>query len=81
VGGAWDGTPPGQPPALVVAVTARAVDGAATDAVLAAVARAFDLPPRQVRLVTGARSRTKVLDLDRPPPDAPARLTALLAGP
>jgi uncharacterized protein YggU (UPF0235/DUF167 family) len=64
----------------VVAVTARAVDGAATEAVVSAVARAFDLPPRQVRLVTGARSRTKVLELQDPPADATARLCALLDG-
>ena len=50
--------------ALVVAVSARAVDGAATAAVLAAVAQAFEVRTRAVTLVTGATSRTKVLDVD-----------------
>jgi len=64
--------------ALVVAVTQRAVDGAATTAVLAAVARAFGARPRDVRLVTGQRSRTKVLELDPAPPGARERLAELL---
>lgn len=50
--------------ALVVRVAERAVDGKATAAVLAAVADAFGLPARQVSLVRGATSRTKVLEVD-----------------
>ncbi|WP_245889198.1 DUF167 domain-containing protein [Knoellia remsis] len=50
-------------PALVVAVTERAVDGAATAAVLRAVATAFGVRPRQVTLLSGATSRTKVLEV------------------
>ncbi|HYN66152.1 MAG TPA: DUF167 family protein [Ornithinibacter sp.] len=42
---------------------ARAVDGAATAAVRAAVAQAFGVRARDVTLVAGERSRTKVLDL------------------
>lgn len=49
--------------ALVVAVTSRAVDGAATEAVLKAVAKAFGLRPRAVTLINGATSRTKVLEV------------------
>jgi hypothetical protein len=49
---------------LVVAVTARAVDGAATDAAVRAVAGALGIPAYAVRLVTGARSRTKILEID-----------------
>ncbi|SCX44078.1 hypothetical protein SAMN03159343_1351 [Klenkia marina] len=64
--------------ALVVRVAARAVDGAATDAALAALADAFGVRRRQVALVTGATSRTKVAEVDGGDPD---RLTALLAGP
>lgn len=75
VGGAWPG---GGEPALVVAVTARAVDGAATEAVLAAVADAFGVSKRTVRLVSGRHSRTKVLDLTDAPEDAPVRLRELL---
>lgn len=48
---------------LVVAVTARAVDGAATEAVLAALAGAFEVPRRAVRLVSGATARTKVVEV------------------
>jgi uncharacterized protein len=49
--------------ALVVRVSAPAVDGRATEAALAAVARAFGVRRRAVRLVTGATSRTKVIDV------------------
>ncbi|HEY0117825.1 MAG TPA: DUF167 family protein, partial [Cellulomonas sp.] len=38
---------------LVVAVTARAVDGAATTAALVALAEALGVRPRLVRLVSG----------------------------
>ena len=57
VGGSHDG-------ALVVRVTARAVDNAATRAALAAVADAFGVRNRAVSLVSGATSRTKVVDVD-----------------
>ena len=50
--------------ALVVAVSPPAVDGRATAACLAAVADAFGVPPRRVRLVTGARSRNKILEIE-----------------
>lgn len=49
---------------LVVAVTARAVEGAATEAVLAAVAEALGVRRRQVRLLHGDRSRDKLLAVD-----------------
>ncbi len=39
------------------------VDGAANDAVIAAVADHFDLPRTSVRLVAGGRSRQKILEL------------------
>lgn len=64
---------------LTVAVTQRAVEGAATAAVLAAVADAFGLKRGSVRVVTGERSRTKVLDLDGDDEALSARLAALLA--
>ena len=50
--------------ALVVRVSARAVDGAATAAALAAVADAFAVRPGAVTLVSGATSRTKIVDVD-----------------
>ena len=49
---------------LVVAVSARAVDGAATEAALAAVAEAFGVRRRAVTLVRGATSRDKVVEIN-----------------
>ena len=70
VGGSYDG-------ALLVRVCARAVDGRATDATLAAVAGALGVRRRDVTLVTGATSRTKVLEVDG---GDPAVLRRLLDG-
>lgn len=63
VGGRYDG-PHG--PALVVAVTAPAVEGKATRAVLESVAKAFGVSPRQVSLVSGERSRDKIVEISGP---------------
>jgi hypothetical protein len=71
VGGEHDG-------ALVVRVSARAVDGKATEAALAAVAGSFGVRRTSVRLVSGASSRTKVVDIDA---DDPRLLASLLAAP
>jgi uncharacterized protein len=49
--------------ALVVSVTARAVDGKATEAALRAIAEAFDVMRRDVSLVVGATSRDKVVEI------------------
>lgn len=57
VGGNHDG-------ALVVQVRARAIDGAATKEVLVVVAEAFNVRPAAVRLVRGATSRRKFLEID-----------------
>ncbi|MBO9554272.1 DUF167 domain-containing protein [Cellulomonas sp.] len=48
---------------LVVAVTARAVDGAATEAALRALAEALGVRPRHVTLVSGATSRDKLVEV------------------
>jgi uncharacterized protein len=64
--------------ALIVRVSARAVDGQATEAALTSVARAFGVPRRAVTLVTGASSRTKVIDVAA---GHPAVLAQLLSGP
>jgi uncharacterized protein len=68
---------------LVVAVGARAVDGAATDAAMAAIADAFGVRPRRVSLVTGSTSRDKVVEIDVHDDDVARvteRLAVLLAG-
>lgn len=65
--------------ALVVAVGARAVDGKATEAALAAVAEALGVRRRQVRLVTGTTSRDKVVEVDVAAGDVSARLEHLRA--
>jgi uncharacterized protein len=52
------------PAVLMVRVTAPAVEGKANEAVLTAVSAAFRLARRNVRIVSGANSRTKVLDLE-----------------
>ncbi|WP_182111947.1 MULTISPECIES: DUF167 domain-containing protein [unclassified Actinotalea] len=71
VGGSYAGR-------LVVAVTPRAVDGAATEAALEAVAQAFGVRRRQVELVSGATSRDKVVAIEASPEAVAARLGALL---
>jgi uncharacterized protein YggU (UPF0235/DUF167 family) len=69
VGGSHDG-------ALVVRVKERAVEGAATAAALAALAAALDVPRSSIALVTGASSRTKIVDV---PDEAAPRVSALRA--
>jgi uncharacterized protein len=54
--------------ALIVRVKERAVDGRATTAALAALAKALELRARDVVLVSGATSRTKIVEI----PDAAA---------
>jgi uncharacterized protein len=49
--------------ALVVRVSAPAVDGRATEAALAALAAAFGVRRAAVTLVTGKTSRTKVVEV------------------
>lgn len=65
--------------ALLVAVPARAVDGRATEAALAAVAVALGVRPRQVRLISGATSRNKLIEIDGDPAELTARLAVLRA--
>jgi uncharacterized protein YggU (UPF0235/DUF167 family) len=71
----------GEGPTVVVAVSARAVDGAATAAVLRAVAEAVGVRPHQVRLVHGSTSRDKVVEITQPPSDIAARIADLLDPP
>jgi uncharacterized protein YggU (UPF0235/DUF167 family) len=48
---------------LIVRVSAKAVDGKATEAALAAVAKAFGVRRSAVTLASGAASRTKIVDV------------------
>jgi uncharacterized protein YggU (UPF0235/DUF167 family) len=77
VGGRYDG-PSG--PALVVAVTARAVDGRATESALRAVAAALGLRPRDLALRSGKTSRDKLIAVAHPPSDLNERLGVLRDG-
>jgi uncharacterized protein len=65
----WDGE------ALHVWVTARAVEGAANRALLAAVGRALGMRPSAVALVAGERGRDKVLEVEGVDAEALERLT------
>ena len=66
---------PDETPALVVRVVAPAVDGRANAAVVEALAEALGVRPRAVRLVTGASTRTKVMEVDGV---SPASVEALM---
>lgn len=63
---------------LVVRVNARAVDGKATEAALRAVAEAFAVRPADVRLVQGATTRDKLVEIAGDPVTLSARLDSLL---
>lgn len=76
VGGSYDGGA-----VLVVRVAAPAVDGRATEAALAALADAFDVPRRSVSLVHGQASRTKVVELTGDTSLLSRRLAELLGDP
>jgi len=73
IGGVRDGR-------LVVRVTAPPVDGAANDAVVAALASALDVPRRDLRIVSGASGRNKVVEIAGLDADAVRRkVSAILA--
>ena len=68
VGGSYDG-------ALVVKVAAVPEGGRATQAALTALAEALGVPRRDVTLVTGMTSRTKIVEI---PDDAASAYEAAL---
>lgn len=80
VGGQYGEVSPGQGAVLIVFVAQRAVDGAATEGLLKAVAKAFGLRRADVELVKGLTTRTKVLELRGEEQGLAARLAELLAG-
>jgi uncharacterized protein YggU (UPF0235/DUF167 family) len=59
---AWDGE------RLHAWVRAPAADGLANRAICLAVARWLGVPPASVRLLSGGRSRTKLVQVDGDPP-------------
>ncbi|MBS2537761.1 DUF167 domain-containing protein [Catenulispora sp. NF23] len=65
---------------LIVSVSAKAIDGAATEAALRAVAEALGMPRRAVLLTTGASSRDKVLGVSSEDPDTVRELVRDLLG-
>lgn len=65
----------GNPPVLVVRVTAPATDGKANDAVVAALAAALKVPARDVCLVAGGSSRIKHIEVSA---DVTRRIRQLL---
>ena len=77
VGGCYDG-PHG--PALIVAVSAPAVDGKATEAVRRALADALAVRSADVTLRLGATSRDKVFTVSPAGDETPGRLAALRDG-
>jgi uncharacterized protein len=69
VGGRWSGN------ALIVAVAAPAVEGKANEAVRRALATAFGVRRQDVEIITGHRSRDKLVTITGADP---SRLTELL---
>lgn len=65
-------------PALIVAVSAPAVDGRATEAALRALAAALGLRRADVDLRVGETSRDKLVTISAPPDAWSARLAELL---
>lgn len=63
--------------ALIVRVSARPVDGEATEAALSALARALGVHRRDVSLVSGPTSRTKIVEV---PDETSGRFAELLRG-
>jgi uncharacterized protein (TIGR00251 family) len=61
--------------ALVVAVSAPAVEGKANEAVRKALAKAFGVRKQDVAIIAGERGRDKIVEV----PDADERLRELLS--
>ena len=71
----------GEPPRLVVAVQAPAVDGKANQAVIKELASAFNIRARDFTIVFGERNRDKRLLVDGDEKTLQARLEELIGEP
>lgn len=60
---------------IKVAISARPVDGKANEALVRFLAKAFGLPPGEVRITSGARSRMKVIELPGITPEKLSEVT------
>ncbi len=69
----------GQQSVLDVWVTARAVDGKATEAALGSLADALGVRRRSLLVVSGARARVKIVEVADPPADFHELLASLSA--
>lgn len=72
VGGSW-----GDGDALIVAVDARAVEGRANEAVIAALAAALGVRRGAITIVVGQRGRDKIVEVDPAPPGLDAMIDQL----
>jgi uncharacterized protein YggU (UPF0235/DUF167 family) len=77
VGGRWDGR---LGSALVVVVTAPAVDGRANDAVCRALADALGVARGKVAVVAGAHARDKLVEVDPAPDGVRAMIDSWIGG-
>jgi hypothetical protein len=77
VGGRWDGR---LGAALVVAVTAPAVDGRANDAVCRALADALGVAHGKVAVVAGAHARDKLVEVEPAPDGIEAVIDSRIGG-
>jgi len=68
----------GEPPRLVVAVQAPAVDGKANEAVAKVLAKAFDLRTRDISIVHGELARDKRVVLEGEKEVLSARINELM---
>ena len=65
---------------LKVAVTAPPVENRANDALIAAIAKAWGLPRRDISIVGGSKSRNKIVHIAGEPRALLQRLAAALGG-
>lgn len=66
--------------AIKIQLTAPPVEGAANEALIAFLAETVDLPRARIRVITGERSRSKIVDIEVEDPEAlESRLREILS--